>query len=89
MFLRCHLGLRGVEIKHTPSPASGTSSSVQVNKLNIAAQVISATKEVRMKSGRSVKEAVTTLGRVGGPAVPVLVRVSSSPVDRLESGFRG
>lgn len=44
------LGLRDVKIKDTPSHASGRSSSIkEINKLNIAVQVISAIKEVRMK----------------------------------------
>ena len=44
------LGLRDVKIKVTLSNDPGRSSSIQeTNKLNIAVQVISAIKEVRMR----------------------------------------
>lgn len=44
------LGLRDMKIKDNPSHASGRSSYIkEINKLNIAVQVISAIKEVRMK----------------------------------------
>lgn len=60
----------------------------EINKLNIAVQVTSAMKEVRMKSGRSIKEDVTTLSMVGGPAAQVLVRVSLEEGAAQWTGWR-